>query len=162
MVSTQKQVEFMGQSLRVSYPMQTITAVDHATTTITREEIDQVERMLKVIDLRHRSLQQATRWLLIWTAVQDLTVRFACSSLESRNAVASSFENLLRSLAYTGTQVLEITNSLELTASDFRLGTDCDLESFKACVYFIEAKIAQWFAPKADNESVLAVWEAIA
>ena len=143
--------------------MHTITAADRSVnTSITREEIDQVERMLKVIDLRIKTLNQATRWLLIWTAVQDLTVRFTCAPNPVRDAVSSRFDHLLRDMSFTGKEILGITTDLEVQESQFYYETGCDVQSFKACIQFIDDKITQWFAPKADHESMMSVWELVA
>jgi len=143
--------------------MDTITVVDRSVnTSITREEIVQVERMLKVIDLRFRAFNQATLWLGIWTVVQELTVKFTCAPNPVREAVSARFEHLLRDVAFTGKEILEISGMLEVKNELFHQETGCDVQSFQACVQYIDDKIFQWFGPKVDYDLLMGVWESVA
>lgn len=140
----------------------TISMDQRSSTLITRVEIDQVERMLKLIDLRNRNLSQVSQWLLLWDEVRDISFRFACTTDAVRNDVGEAFKNLLRSMKYSGSTLRDCTRKLEVSEQHFHISTDCDLRSFEACLEFLDDKIAQWFEPKFSADEVSAVWNQVA
>ena len=115
--------------------------------------------MLKLIDLRNRSLSQVSRWLLLWDEVRDLSMRFACATEDIRKEVDEAFKNLLRSMRYSGSVLLECTAALEVSDQHFLISTDCDLRSFKACIEFLDDKISQWFEPAFSIDEIVDAWK---
>ena len=130
-----------------------------STNLVTPEEIAQVEKLLTFIDLKNAALANVSQWLLLWSEVRDLSDRYAQSPENLRKTVSDAFKNLLERFIQIGKMVASTVQRLDFSPQQIVQATGCDLESFDACIEFLNDKIIQWFDSSVSEARVAEIWD---
>ena len=128
-------------------------------TQVTPEEIAQVEKILTFIDLRNGTLGTVSQWLLLWSEVRDLSIRYAQAPEAERANVSHVFKNLLERFIQVGKRIVFTVAKLDFPTEQIVQATGCDLDSFSACIEILNDKLIQWFDPSVSEKTVKAIWD---
>lgn len=129
-----------------------------STNQVTREEIAQIEKILTFIDLKNTALANVSQWLLLWSEVRDFSDRYAQSSDAIKANVGDDFKSLLERFIQIGKMIGSTLQKLHFSSEEIVRATGCDLESFDACIEFLNDKIIQWFDSSVSDARVLEIW----
>jgi hypothetical protein len=125
---------------------------------VTREEIAVTERILQSIDLNNQILASVSQWVLVWQNVRDLSLRIEASEDTARKTVAAPFKRLLKESIHIGKRLVELVDSLGISAEHLTSATGCSRKSVIACVALLQDIFERHFGEPVSLELVREVW----
>jgi len=125
---------------------------------VTPEEIAHIEKILTFIDLKNATLANVSQWLLLWSDVRDFSDRYAQSSEDVKAKVANAFKSMLERFIQIGKRIGSVTRRFDFPSEEIIRATGCDMDSFDACIEFLNDTMIQWFDTSLTEEMVREIW----
>jgi hypothetical protein len=125
---------------------------------VTREEIAVTERILQSIDVNNQILASVSQWILVWQNVRELSSRLDASTKASRHTVARPFKRLLIESIHVGRRLVELVDSLEISAEHLTYATGCSRKSIITCVELLQDIFERHFGEPVSLDFVKEVW----
>lgn len=128
---------------------------------VTAEEIAHIERILRMIDLRNVTLANISKYLLVWEVIREIDNRLLHAPHGVCRLVSEAFIQLLEVAERRGGKLLQMICGLGISSEQMVVATDCDSESFQACVKLVSDKLRQWRGIDLDETVISRIWAGV-
>ena len=125
---------------------------------VTPEEIAITERILQSIDLNNQILASVSQWVLVWQNVRDLSFRIEASTKETQKTVAASFRKLLNGSIGMGDKLVDLVDTLGISAEHLSFATGCSRKSIVSCISFLRETLQSHYGKPVSLDLVREVW----
>jgi len=128
--------------------------------TLSEDDIQTIERILQLIDLKNGVLACVSNWFAAWRLAQEIAFDFEGVSPEIRQHFAKRFKEVIEKMRDQGNVLasMAVVDVLAITDDHFRLATGHYLDDLGACIAFLDDRLIQWF--EGTGEDVCAsLWQ---
>jgi len=130
-------------------------------TSVTRSEIEEIEKILNLIDRNNQTLGTVSQWVLVWTRIRDLSLNLCLNDLYSHPDIKAPLEQLLIESRSVGLKLLGLCGQMSIPQEQLKLVVNCDYDSLSACIDFLNDKLIQWFDLSLSEADAKKVWELV-